>query len=458
MKNKILITISFILYILFLPDFLFHVDIKMKALVTLVIIQILWIGRIFPLAHSSIILMLILSFHFFSYEETLLYVASDIVWLMFSTFFISHAFINTGLASRVSLGMLKLSKGSSKSLILISYFLMFVLSLMIPSNVGKASLVVSVFDRLLQHLKKINNIQNLAKALFIGVSYLSAISGSFVATGASSTIYTFGILKALSDDLNYLTWILYFAPPIILFTVILWVLFLIIYPPEDIDRHLVINLIDNRIKELGKISIPEIKVLFIIFLTITLWATQSVHQLSIPLIGLLGAALTFTPIIGVWKWEKARESVDWDIMLFFSATIMVSQMLIKTGTIDMIADFLMNHIMMDSSVMVFIILLIIIAFLRIIFVNVLGFLTIVLPLAITMGQSLPDLSPFTTAMSVFLIGVPGFLLITQSPVHLIAYSYQYFHEKDLLRVGIVSNVLWILIVLFFVMCWWRVII
>ncbi|WP_085993218.1 SLC13 family permease [Oceanobacillus senegalensis] len=456
MKNKTLITIVLILYLLFLPDFLFEADIKVKAIVTLVIIQILWIGRIFPLAHSSIILMLLLSFHFFSYKETLSYVASEIVWLMFSTFFISHAFINTGLASRVSLHMLKLSKGSGKGLIFISYFLMFVLSMMIPSNVGKASLVVSVFDRLLQSLNKMMNVENLGKALFIGVCYLSAISGSFVATGASSTIYTFGILGELSTDLNYLTWIFYFAPPIILFTIILWLLFLFVYPPENINRHFIIKLIEERINELGKISISEIKIMFIIGLTITLWATQPIHQLSIPLIGLLGAALTFTPLIGVWKWGKARESVDWDMMLFFAATIMISQMLIKTGTIDMIAEFLMNGINMnDSSIMVLFILLIIIALLRVIFVNVLGFLTIVLPLAITMGESLSDLSPFMVTMSVFLIGVPGFLLITQSPVHLIAYSYKYFTERDLLRIGSISNVVWIFIVLFFAVCCWR---
>ena len=458
MKNKILITIVLILYVLFLPDFFFEVDIKVKAIVSLIIIQILWISRIFPLAHSSIILMLLLSFHFFSYEETLSYIASDIVWLMFSTFFISHAFINTGLASRVSLSMLKLSKGSGKGLILISYFLMFVLSMMIPSNVGKASLAVSVFDSLLQSLKKINKARNLGKALFIGVSYLSALSGAFIATGASSTIYTFGVLGDLSSNLNYLTWILYFAPPIILFTIILWLLFLFMYPPENIDSHVIMKLIDEQINKLGRISIPEMKVMFIIGLTIALWATQPLHQLSIPLIGLLGAALTFTPGIGIWEWEEARESVNWDIILFFSATIMISQMLIKTGTIDMMSQYLMNSIKTESSIMMLFILLVIIASLRIIFVNVLGFLTIVLPLAITMGQSFPGLSPFMVTMSIFLIGVPGFLLITQSPVHLIAYSYQYFTERDLLRIGSISNVVWIFIVLLFAICCWRFIV
>lgn len=441
------------LYLLFLPDY-FHFDIKVKALVTLLIIQILWIGRVFPLAHSSILLILILSFHFFSYQETLAYFGSEIVWLLFSTFIISHAFIKTGLASRVSLKMLKLSKGSGKALILISYFLMFILSIMIPSNVGKGSLVSSVFDSLLKSVKQIKSVKNLSKSLFIGITYLTSISGAFVATGASSTIYAYGILGDFSADLNYLHWIYYFAPPIILFTIMLWALFLYIFPPENLDKHVLIHLIEEKIQALGKISLPEKKIMFIICLTLLLWSTQQWHHISIPLIGLLGATLTFMPIIGVWKWEEAKHSIDWDMMLFFASTIMVSGMLIKTGTIDMIADKLVNSIPMESSFLVLLILICCTALLRIIFVNILGFLTIVLPLAITIGQSVPDLSPLIITMAVFLAGIPGFLLITQSPVHLITFSYRYYSEKDLLKVGGFSLVIWITIILLTATTFW----
>lgn len=453
MKKKVLIMIAIVLYLLFIPDY-FHFDIKVKALVTLLIIQILWIGRVFPLAQSSILLILILSFHFFSYTETLSYFGSDIVWLLFSTFIISHAFIKTGLASRVSLKMLKLSKGSGKALILISYFLMFVLSIMIPSNVGKGSLVSSVFDSLLKSVEQIKSVKNLSKSLFIGITYLTSISGAFVATGASSTIYAFGLIGDFSADLNYLHWIYYFAPPIILFAIILWVLFLYILPPENLDKYLLINLIEKKIQALGKISLAEKKIIFIICLTLLLWSTQQWHHLSIPLIGLLGATLTFMPLIGVWKWEEAKTSIDWDMMLFFASTIMVSGMLIKTGTVDMVATKLVSSIPTGPPFLVLLILICFTAIFRIMFVNILGFLTIVLPLAITIGQSVPDLSPLIVTMAVFLAGIPGFLLITQSPVHLITFSYRYYTEKDLLKVGGLSLLVWILIILLTATTYW----
>ncbi|MFD2924942.1 SLC13 family permease [Halobacillus naozhouensis] len=444
-KKTCLLILSILLYFLFFLPF-YHLDIKLQAVAALTIIQILWIGRVFPLAYSSLLFILLLSFHFFTYSETLSYFSSEIVWLLFATFIISHAFIETGLASRVSFQLLKISRGSGRALVFISFILMLVLAILIPSNVGKANLVTSVLDRLLKSLKEFSEVKNLGAALFIGISYLAAISGAFVATGASSTIYTFGLFSDLSTDLNYMTWMLYFAPPILVYVVLLWGLFLYYFPPENIDKQHLLQLLDNRLAELGHISIAEKKVIAIMSLTLVLWATQNLHGFSIPLIGLLGAVLTILPGIGVWKWEQAKTSINWDMMLFFASTLMVSGMLVKTGTIKWIADFLIDSMSSQSAILVVLTLILCTALIRIIFVNILGFLTIMIPLSIQIGENLAGFSPLVVAMAVFLTGIPGFFLITQSPVHLISYSYGYFTDRDLLKIGLPSAVLWLTLI------------
>ncbi|WP_371069004.1 SLC13 family permease [Sediminibacillus sp. JSM 1682029] len=455
MNKKILLLLALLLYLsFFLP--VFDWSIKIKAIAALVIIQMLWIGRIFPLAHSSLLFMLLLSFHFFAYEETLAYFSTEVVWLLFSTFIISHAFIETGLASRISFTVLKIGGGSGKALILISFLLMFVLAVLIPSNIGKGNLVASVLDRLLKNLRKINDIENLGKALFIGVSYLTSISGALVATGASSTIYTFELLRSVHSELNYISWLLYFAPPVLFFMMLLWALLTVMFPPEKNDRKRMIQLIEEGLDELGGVTTAEKKVILIMGLTLLLWITQSYHGFSIPLIGLLGAVLTVTPWIGIWDWQSARNSINWDMMLFFSSTLMVSGMLIKTGTIESIAGAFISMISFQSPLLIIVLLILITALLRIIFVNVLGFLTIMIPLAIEIGEVLEGFSPFLTAMTVFLMGVPGFLLITQSPVHLISFSYGYFTDRDLMRIGLPSFCLWILTILGAALFYWPI--
>jgi solute carrier family 13 (sodium-dependent dicarboxylate transporter), member 2/3/5 len=454
MKKPLLFVITIFMYALFFFP-VFGWDDKWKAIAALIIIQILWIGKVFPLAFSSLIFILLLSFHFFTYEQTLSYFSSGIVWLLFSTFIISTAFIETGLASRVSLYMLRLSRGSGKALIFISFLLMLVLSILIPSNVGKGSLVSSVLDSLMKSLKKIGDVRDLGKSLFIGIAYLAAISGAFVATGASSTIYAFGIMNEVSPDLNYIKWFILFGIPVLLFIFILWVIFLFVFPPEKIDRKLLLKLIEEKIGKLGPVSTKEKKVLCIIGGTLVLWVTQPLHGYSIPQIGLLGACVTVFPYTGVWSWEQARKSIDWDLILFFASTLMVSGMLIRTDTIDWMAAGLNSFLAGHSPWIVILILVISTSVIRVVFVNILGFLTIMLPLAITLGNTIPTLSPLHIAMPVFLACVPGFFLVTQSPVHLISYTYGYFTDKDLLKVGWIASIAWVGVIVGSVFFYWQ---
>lgn len=455
-KKLLLFGFSILLYIVtFIP--IMETSEVIRAIACLIIIQVLWIGGVFPLAFSSLLLMLLLSVHFFTYEETLSYFASEIVWLLFSTFILAGAFIESGLASRLSLKLLSLSKGSSRLLVFFSFLLMFILSLFIPSNVGKASLVSSVLDSIVKHLQKMGSVERLAKSLFIGLTLIVPISGAVVATGASSTLYAYGILGDVTVGLDYVQWLVYMAPPIIIFMLLLYVLFLVVFPPEKINGPELEALIDEKLFALGRMSVKEWKVLVIIGLTVILWMTGSLHGFSVSLVALFGAILTLLPGTGIWQWEQAKKRIGWDLLLFFAATLMLSSMLIKTGAVNWFASQLIELLSMDSYFMVTIVLLLVTALLRLFFVNVLGFLTIMLPVTLAIGEAFPAHNPLFLSMGVFLMGIPGFILITQSPIHLISYEYGYFNKRDLLRLGSGAFVIWFLVVLATIYGYWMMV-
>lgn len=451
--KRTVLSFSLLLYILtFLP--VMDVSVTMQAIMSLIIIQVLWIGGVFPLAFSSLLLMLLLSVHFFPFKETLSYFGSEIVWLLFATFILAGAFIESGLAGRVSLKLLSLSTGSSRKLIFFSFMLMFILSLFIPSNVGKAGLVSSMLNSIVKHLQSVGKAENLAKIVFIGVAFIVPISGAFVATGASSTLYAFGLLGKMTDRLDYVQWFLYMAPPIIVFILVLYVLFLIIFPVESIDAMLLENIIQKKLYNLGKMTVAEWKILLIISLTVVLWMTEGIHGFSVALIALFSAVLTILPGTGIWTWETAGKKVNWDLILFFAATLMLSNMLIKTGTVQWLASLLTGTLSEDSYTLVVIVLLAFTALLRLVFVNVLGFLTIILPVAISISGAFPDHDPLFLTMGVFLMGIPGFTLITQSPIHIISYEYGYFTKRDLLKIGSVALVAWFVIIVVAMYGYW----
>lgn len=444
------------IYVLFFNPFQTW-DVKIQALALLVIIQVLWLSRLFPLAFSSLILIVLLSVHFFTYEETLKVIGSEVVWLLFATFILSGAFIESGLAHRISLKILALSKGSGSLLILLSYWLILLLSLLIPSNIGRGTLVASLLDQIMKHLSKHQNVQNLGRSLFIGLSVLCALAGTMIVTGASSTIYVFGILSERAPGLNYISWFLLIGPIVIVFTMIFWFIMISFFPPENTAKEELREFLDFKMRELGSLSRPEIKMSIVIVFVVTMWVTHDLHEMSISLIGLIGACLTILPKIGIWNWEDAKGKINWDLIIFFAATLMVSKLLIETDATMWVSNLFVELTSSSGKIVLMLSLVVLTLLLRMVFVNVLGFMTIMIPLAVSVGQQMSSVDPLMVALMVFVVGVPGFFFIFQSPVHLISHSYHYFERKDLWRVGQVAVVSWVVVVLIAVLTYWQLI-
>jgi len=459
MRKKILIILILFIYLFFLTPIFYNWDIQINALALLIIMQILWIGRVLPYVQSTLILIILLSIHFYPFEKVVGYLGTGIVWLVFATYIISKAFMKSGLAQRFSLQIIRLSRGSGKLLLLSSYILMIVLAVIIPSNIGRTSLIASSLDQIIKHLKTLMKVDNLAKSMFVGVAILTGISGVLVTTGASSTIYTYGLLEESSSfNITYIYWVLFFIIPVILFIIALWVVSLFVLPVENVDKNYLSSYINSKLSELGPMSKNEIKMLCIIVVTVILWVFNSQLHLSIPMVGILGALLTLMPYIGIWEWDEAQKSVNWEMFLFFGSTLMLSNMLIDSGILESFTKFLLPFFEESNEFLTILIIIIVIMLLRTIFVNVLGFLTIIIPLALTLGSQLNVGDPTLFTMAIFLAGVPGFFLVTQSPSHIISYSYDYFTSADLFKIGSILSIIWILIIMFSVFVLWPLII
>ncbi|HEX6922598.1 MAG TPA: SLC13 family permease [Bacillales bacterium] len=458
MAKKIMILFSIAVYFVFISPVFFDWNQKVQAFALLSIAQVLWIGGIFPPPFTALLILLVSAFHFLPFDETLHFLGSEVVWLLFSMYLLAGSFLKSGLAYRLSLYILRLSRGNGKFLLLSTMVLVLTLSVFIPSNIGRGSLVASVLDKIAGHLNQLKEAKNMSKAFFIACSYIVSIGGAVVVTGANSTIYAFSMFNGfLSPNLSYLSWILLFAPPVLVFVLALWGILLWMYRPEKINSNDVISYIEKEIEQLGRVSLAEMKMMIIIGLTVLLWVLEPYHGYPISLIGMLGATATIFPVIGIWKWDEAKESINWEMLLFFASTLLLSYILIQTGSLKWVAGVFVNHFPEGHTWLLLITLIFGTLLLRLVFVSILGFMTIMIPLALVIGEHVNGISPVLTAMTVFLAGVPGFFLVMQSPVHMICFSYGHFSEKHLFQTGMAVFSIWIFIVLLTVQFYWRLI-
>lgn len=70
-KRNILLIICLLVYLVFVSPIFFEWNDVVQAFGVLVIAQVLWIGGVFPYPFSALLIILLVSFHFFSFEETL---------------------------------------------------------------------------------------------------------------------------------------------------------------------------------------------------------------------------------------------------------------------------------------------------------------------------------------------------------------------------------------------------
>lgn len=446
-RKKIILLLLLFLYFIFLSP-LFEWSLTTKAIAMLAIAQILWMSGVFNLMYASFVVLLLLSFHFFTFEKSMSFIGTDIVWLLFATFVIAGAFMNTGLSLRIALIILKLSRGQGSALLLMSFFMMCVLALLIPANAGRASLVITIIVGMLNYLKELINLDQYGKALMIGMNYTVILSGALIITGSNSSIYAFGLFNDESMiEWNYIIWLQLFVPPIILMLILLWLILLWFFPIPRIDRHHVLVYIQDQIKQMGSFSWAEIRLSVIAVMTLLLWMFEPYHPFSIPMVGMFGALLTVLPHIGVWDWEDARESIDWSMLVFFGASLAIAEMLIYSGALESISSVIvLSQAMIASEWITLLFLGIIGLLLRMIFLNVIGFMTIMLPLSLMIGHEMDSLSPTLIAMFTFLIGSQGFFLTTQTPINMLSFQYGYYSKKDLFKVGCVVGIVWLIVI------------
>ena len=455
MRKPVIILVLISLYAVFLGPF-YDWGIVIEALIMLLMTQIIWISQLFGLMVASLLILFLLATNFFTFQEATGFLGTDIVWLLFSTFIIAGAFMKTGLSLRISLFILKLSRGFGPLLMLVSFFMMSVLAFFIPANAGRMNLVITIITGMLDYLKKLYPIKNFGKGLMIGMNYVVPMSGALIITGTNTSIYAYGIFtNEGSLEWNYITWMVYFIPPILIYLLMLWLVLLWMYPLPKVDRFEVMAFIQGRIEERGKLTMPEIRLAGISATILLMWMLDPFHPFSIPMVGLLGALLTVLPYIGVWNWHEARNSVNWEMLVFFAVSLAVAAMLIDSGALEVVAQgvVLIQEVIQWEWLLLLIVGLIGIIF-RLLFLNVLGYMTIMLPFALMIGTQLDTVPAIIVAMVIFLVGGPGFFLITQTPINMLSYQYGYFTKQDLLKTGTVVSLIWLVIIVITSQIYW----
>lgn len=365
--------------------------------------------------------------------------SSGVIWLMLGGFFLASAMTKTKLDHDLIELTLKVC-GTNPRRILLGLMATTMVASMLMSNTATTVMVVAALMPLLSKLGKDSPV---AKALILGIPIAATTGGMGTMVGSPPNAIAVGELIKAGREIDFLTWIVYGLPVTILLTAIAWWVLTSMFM-KKVDP---ISAQDVPKEEGNPIDhgspVERSIVIIILSITLVLWLTSPIHNLSAAAVSAI--PLVLLPLMRILNAEDIR-AMGWDTLMLVAGGLALGNALQQTGLLDFYAERIAALKVPD---MVF---LFILAYVTMLFSNIMSN-TATSTVLIPLGMAILPESQFEVAMIIGLSASTALFLPVSTPPNAIVYSTGLVEQKDLriggLLVGLIGPpiiTLWVLLI------------
>lgn len=449
----------FLFLFFFLPETFSYQARLMTAIVSFGVV--LWALEPIPIGLTALlILVLMLIFNLADTSVVYSGFASPATHLVVGGMMIAQAVNETALVKRVSFIILKRWGGKAKGLLGSLILVQQIQALFIPSTAVRTTLVLPISSMIIQSIDAKPG-SNLRKMLMLGVAFGGNISGTAILTAAVGNILTVELLyRYAAIKITYFQWFLYTFPLWLLLIPLIWVLLYKFYPLKEKEKQFpqIKEEMDEKLKELGPISMNEIRCLIILFLIVALWITEPYHGLHPSVPALIGAVIMTAPGIGFAKWENVVR-INYNTVLLLSVTLSMGYGLIDSGAVERIGDHLsvdwFLHSMQIPLLAAVLVILLAQIFHKLVS-NVSAAVVTLIPIMISVATN-AGVAPLPLAFIAGVTSLFGFLLVVETMPNLLVHSTGLIEQRDFLLPGILATLITIIATVVVASTWWRMI-
>ena len=249
---------------------------------------------------------------------------SGSVWLVFGGMVIGQGMVATGLANRIAGSLEKYFAGSYFRLIAGSVLIMFLLAFLMPSSVGRVTIMLPIVLELADRVgfdKTSNGRAGLVLAIALG-----SLTPTFAILPSSVPNVVFvGAVEAIHGiQISYGQYLLLHMPVIGLVSVVAVPVFIALLFPAKITEQE--NLVGAK-----RFSAGEARMMTILIVCLGLWATDSLHGISPAWIALGGGIVCALPISGIIPKGPLLQKVNFGTVLFLAGVVGLGAVVAHTG-------------------------------------------------------------------------------------------------------------------------------
>ena len=449
------------LIVLFLPESDGLAPEAQRAAAIFVLMGIWWATEAVPIAITALIpLVFFPLLGVASIEATAAPYANKNIFLFLGGFFLSLAIQKCNLHKRIALTILKFTGTRGKSIIagfmvsscLLSMWLMNTSTTIMLLPIGLA--IIAVVKESMTELSELEKL-NFQVALLLGIAYAANIGGIATLIGTAPNMALNGFMEEQYNvSISFLDWMKVGVPVSLTLLPLAWLsLTRLSFPVNFQTSEQTQATIINMRHSLGEIKTSEKRVLFIFLFTAFLWVTRGqinnipgLEGLSDPGIAMLcGLALFLTPSgstsENLLEWKDAERGVPWGVLLLFGGGLSLAAAAQSTGLAAWIGGLMPVGLSIVLLVFMFTTLIIFLTELTSNLATTATFLPIVAIIATQFG-----FDPILLTASIAIAASCAFMLPVATPPNAIVFGSELIKVPQMMRAGIVLNVISIVIV------------
>ena len=425
-------------------------------------IAVWWITEAIPIAVTSLLPIILFPL---SGALPLAEISSSFghryVFLYMGGFILALAIEKWNLHKRIALNIIKLI-GTDVKKIILGFMLATAFLSMWISNTATAVMMLPIGIAIIKQMKDSKSIpdqENLifGKALMLSIAFSASVGGIATLIGTPPNLVFAGIIQELYGiEISFLKWIIFGLPISIILLTISWIyLTRVAFKFSQINFDVGMVEIKKQLTELGEIRYEEKIVLVVFVITGAAWISRTfflnlfLPSLDDSMIALMsGISLFLFSTRGknndekIMHWEDAVK-LPWGILLLFGGGLAIAAGFQSSGLASWIAE----NFTQLSGFSLFIILLVVIA--------AVNFLTEITSNIATTAMLLPILAPTALILGVhpyiLMVGATlsascAFMLPVATPPNAVVFGSNYLKISDMVRVGILMNIISIMII------------
>jgi sodium-dependent dicarboxylate transporter 2/3/5 len=364
--------------------------------------------------------------------------SSSVIWLMMGGFFLAAAMTKT----KLDVGLIHLTLkvcGTNPKRVLFGLMTVTLLFSMLISNTATTAMVIAAA---MPVLLKLGTASPARKAFLLGIPIAASTGGMSTIIGSPPNAIAVGALANTAHPLDFLTWMLYGLPVSLLLTLLSWWVLVRLFLKDEFRLSLE-DLMPAKNQLTPAFRLKRWTVIVIFCITLSLWLTSPLHNLSAAAVSAL--PLVLFPLTGILDGKDIR-SIGWDSLILVAGGLALGIALQQTGLLDLYAGRIAS---LQVPRIAFYFLL---AYATMLFSNIMSN-TATSTVLIPLGMSILPGNLTEVCIIIGLAASTALFLPVSTPPNAIAYSTGLLEQKDFriggLLIGLLGPaviVLWVLVI------------